>query len=62
LGSATDAYQPFERKERLSRAVLDVLLEARHPVSVITKSSLIVRDLDVWSALARQNLAHVAFS
>lgn len=62
LGTATDAYQPFERKERLSRAVLEVLLETRHPVSVVTKSSLIIRDLDLWAELARNNLAHVAIS
>jgi len=62
IGSATDAYQPFERKEGLTRAVLEVALETRHPVSVVTKSSLIVRDLDLWSALARQQLAHVGIS
>ncbi|MBS1144777.1 MAG: Radical [Proteobacteria bacterium] len=62
LGTATDAYQPFERQERLSRAVLEVLLETRHPVSVVTKSSLIVRDVDLWADLARQNLGHVAIS
>lgn len=62
LGTATDAYQPFERKERLTRALLAVMLETRHPVSVVTKSSLIVRDLDLWAELARQNLAHVGIS
>lgn len=62
LGTATDAYQPFERQERLTRAVLEVLLETQHPVSVVTKSSLILRDLDLWAELARQNLAHVAIS
>src|SRR5574343_1081650 len=62
LGTATDAYQPFERREKLTRAVLEVLLETRHPVSVVTKSSLVVRDLDLWSELARRNLAHVAIS
>lgn len=62
LGTVTDAYQPFERKEGLTRAVLEVLLETRHPVSVVTKSSLIVRDLYLWAELARRNLAHVAIS
>jgi DNA repair photolyase len=62
LGTATDAYQPFERRERLTRAVLEVLLATRHPVSVVTKSSLIVRDLDLWAELARHNLAHVGIS
>ena len=62
LGTATDAYQPFERKERLTRALLEVMLETGHPVSVVTKSSLIVRDIDLWAELARQNLAHVGIS
>ena len=62
LGTATDAYQPFERKERLTRALLEVMLETGHPVSVVTKSSLIVRDIDLWTELARQNLAHVGIS
>lgn len=62
LGTATDAYQPFERQTGLTRAVLDVMRETRHPVSVVTKSSLIGRDTDIWAELARQNLAHVAIS
>lgn len=62
LGTATDAYQPFERKLGLTRAVLEVLLETRHPVSVVTKSALVVRDLDLWQQLAAQNLACVYFS
>jgi len=62
LGTATDAYQPFERQQKLTRAVLEVLLETRHPVSVVTKSSLIRRDIDLWAELARQNLGQVATS
>lgn len=62
LGTATDAYQPFERQQRLTRALLEVMLETGHPVSVVTKSSLIVRDIDLWAELARQNLAHVGIS
>jgi DNA repair photolyase len=62
LGTATDAYQPFERRQRLTRALLEVLLETRHPVSVVTKSSLIVRDIDLWAELAQLNLAHVGIS
>jgi DNA repair photolyase len=62
LGTATDAYQPFERQEGLTRAVLEVMLETGHPVSVVTKSSLIVRDIDLWAELARRNLAHVGIS
>ena len=62
LGTATDAYQPFERREKLTRAILQVLLETRHPVSVVTKSSLVVRDIDLWAALAGQQLGQVAIS
>lgn len=62
LGTATDAYQPFERRERLTRAVVQVMLETKHPVSVVTKSSLIVRDIDLWAELASQRLGHVAIS
>jgi len=62
LGSATDAYQPFERKERLTRALLEVALETGHPLSVVTKSSLVVRDIDLWAELAGRNLAHIGIS
>ncbi len=62
LGTATDAYQPYERKLGLTRALLEVLLETRHPVSVVTKSALVVRDLDLWQQLARQHLCTVYFS
>lgn len=62
LGTATDAYQPFERQEGLTRALLEVMLDTGHPVSVVTKSSLIVRDIDLWAELARRNLAHVGIS
>ena len=62
LGTATDAYQPFERKLGLTRAILEVFLETQHPVTVVTKSALITRDLDLWSELARHHLAHVAIS
>jgi DNA repair photolyase len=57
LGSATDAYQPVERELRLTRAVLEVLAEARHPVAIVTKSSLIERDLDLLRPMAAQQLA-----
>lgn len=62
LGTATDAYQPVERQLGITRRVLEVLLETRHPVTVVTKSALIVRDVDLWAELARHNLAHVAIS
>ncbi len=62
LGTATDAYQPFERSERLTRGILELLLELKHPVSVVTKSALIERDIDLWQALAAHRLAYVAIS
>ena len=57
LGSATDAYQPVERDLRITRAVLQTLAEARHPVAIVTKSSLIERDLDLLAPMAQQRLA-----
>ncbi len=62
LGTATDPYQPIEREHRLTRAVLEVLDEARHPVGVTTKSDLVLRDLDLLSRMAARNLALVAIS
>ena len=56
LGSATDAYQPVERDLRITRAVLEVLVEARHPVAIVTKASLIERDLDLLEPLAKERL------
>ena len=62
LGIITDAYQPAERKLKITRAMLEVLAEARHPVSLITKSALIERDLDIIADLARDNLVSTAVS
>jgi DNA repair photolyase len=56
LGSVTDAYQPTERRLCITRAVVEVLAEHRHAFSVITKSSLIERDLDLLAPLAEQRL------
>ena len=60
LGVNTDAYQPCERELRLTRRVLEVLRECRHPVALITKSSLIERDIDLLSEMASQRLAMAA--
>jgi DNA repair photolyase len=54
LGSATDAYQPVERTLKLTRQLIEVLHEAQHPFSVITKSGGIVRDLDLLSDMAQR--------
>ena len=57
LGSVTDAYQPLERRLRITRAVVEVLAEHRHAFSLITKSSLVERDLDLIAPLAADRLA-----
>jgi DNA repair photolyase len=62
LGVNTDAYQPIEREYRITRSLLEVLWEFRHPVGLVTKSSLIERDIDLLAPMAAQGLAHVMFS
>ena len=62
LGVNTDAYQPIERKLGLTRRILEVLAEFRHPVTLITKSALIQRDIDILSAMACDHLAKAAVS
>jgi DNA repair photolyase len=62
LGINTDAYQPIERKWRVTRQLLEVFAECRHPVSLITKSGLILRDLDLLAPMARDGLVHVYVS
>ena len=58
----TDCYQPAERELQLTRACLEVFWKFRHPVSLITKNSLILRDLDVLEKLASEDLVHVYIS
>lgn len=58
----TDIYQPAERQFGLTRACLEVFWKYRHPVSLITKNSLVLRDLDVLQQLASERLVHVAIS
>ena len=62
LGSNTDPYQPIEREYKITRQILEVLLRYRHPVTIITKGSLILRDLDLLTELARQRLVAVMIS
>jgi DNA repair photolyase len=62
MGTNTDPYQPAERTHKLTRGILEVLLETRHPVTIVTKSALIVRDIDILSEMARLGLVHVALS
>lgn len=59
IGSATDCYQPVERELRLTRGVIEVLQQTRHPFSLVTKSSGVERDLDLIVPMARQGLAAV---
>ena len=62
MGSNTDPYQPIERHQRITRALLDVLRAHRHPVSLITKGALVVRDIDILADLASLGLVKVALS
>jgi DNA repair photolyase len=62
IGGNTDPYQPAERTLRSTRAVLELLLERRHPLTIITKGALILRDLDLLRALAEKQLVSVFIS
>ncbi len=62
IGSATDAYQPAERRLRITRSVIEVLGEHRHPFSLITKASLVERDLDLIAPMAAERLAAIYVS
>lgn len=62
LGTNTDPYQPTEQRLAITRSILEVLLQHSHPVTITTKSARLVRDLDLLSALAAQNLVSVAIS
>jgi len=62
IGSATDAYQPIERKLGITRSVIEVLSECRHPFSMVTKSSGIERDLDLVAPMAERGLVAVYLS
>jgi DNA repair photolyase len=62
LGANTDPYQPLEKSLKVTRSLLEVLLRCRHPVGITTKGSLVVRDVDLLAALARDGLTRVMFS
>lgn len=62
ISGVTDAYQPTERRLKLTRACLEVLAEFRNPVSIITKNHLVTRDIDVLTELARYRAVSVALS
>jgi DNA repair photolyase len=62
IGTNTDPYQPIEAKWRITRSVLEVLAETKHPVTITTKSDRVVRDLDILARMAAEGLASVALS
>lgn len=62
IGVNTDAYQPLEKRLKITRSLLEVLSEANHPAYLITKSSLIERDIDILSSMAERNLVTVSVS
>lgn len=62
FSGVTDCYQPAERQYRLTRGCLEVCLDCRQPIGIITKNALVVRDLDLLSEMAKLNLVHVNLS
>ena len=62
FGTNTDPYQPVERELRVTRGLLELLLELKHPLTIVTKGSLILRDLDLLAELARHDLVAVNVS
>jgi len=62
LGANTDCYQPIERRYKITRQILEVLAECGHPATIVTKSALVERDLDLLAPMARKNLVKVFVS
>lgn len=62
LGANTDPYQPIERERKLTRRILEVLADYRHPVGIVTKSNLVLRDLDILAPMAAEGILRVAIS
>lgn len=62
IGTNTDPYQPIEREWRIMRQILEVLDAANHPVAIVTKSALVLRDLDILASMAERGLAKVGLS
>ncbi len=62
LGTNTDPYQPIEREYGITRSILEVLERTSHPVGIVTKSALVVRDIDILERMAARGLAKVALS
>jgi DNA repair photolyase len=62
IGTNTDPYQPIDRRYQIMRRILEVLERAGHPVGIVTKSALVLRDIDILARMAERNLAKVALS
>ena len=62
IGTNTDPYQPVERTRRVMRSILEVLHRTSHPVAIVTKSNLVLRDMDLLAPMAAEGLAKVAIS
>ncbi|WP_066553829.1 PA0069 family radical SAM protein [Croceicoccus bisphenolivorans] len=62
MGTNTDPYQPIEARYRITRAILELCLEVRHPVAITTKSARVLRDLDLLAQMARMDLVAVSLS
>jgi DNA repair photolyase len=62
IGTNTDPYQPIERRYEIMRQILEVLEQAGHPVGIVTKSTLVVRDIEILARMAKRNLVKVAIS
>lgn len=62
LGTNTDCYQPIEKTHRLTRQILEIMDRTSHPVGIVTKSALVLRDIDILSSLARRGLVKVFVS
>ncbi len=62
FGTNTDCYQPIERKHRITRQLIEILAECNHPLTIVTKSALVERDLDLLAPMAKKNLVKVFVS
>ncbi|WP_234406242.1 PA0069 family radical SAM protein [Methylobacillus glycogenes] len=62
MGTNTDPYQPLEKQQQLTRQILTLLAEFKHPVSIVTKSAMVERDIDILAPMAEQGLAQVLVS
>ncbi|KAA6483724.1 PA0069 family radical SAM protein [Agrobacterium rhizogenes] len=62
IGTNTDPYQPIEKEWRIMRQILEVLNKANHPVAIVTKSALVMRDIDILKEMAAKNLVRVGLS